>query len=300
MRNFLFSALVRLFGLLPSSVSRQLARLLVWIAYRLNLREATNARANTRLCFPDLTPTQVEQFVRETLLQNALTIFEMPTVWVKSPEYWLRHLDDEDTTQKVKQLLARKKGLIIALPHLGNWELSSHYFPQFGAATGLYRPPRQKGLEAAIIKGRSAAGGTLVPTTASGIKLLIAALRRGEIVVILPDQQPKQQGAAAVFAPFFGVPALTMTLLSRLAARTQAPVLMTSFLRDGNSGRFKVESFEADEKVSSKDAEVATAALNHDIEKLVLLQPSQYQWVYRRFSNQPDQSPCRYEMFGNP
>ena len=49
---------------------------------------------------------------------------------------------------------------------------------------------------------------------------MYAALKRGEMVTILPDQQPKPGRGAGVFASFFGVPALTMTLFGRLARRS--------------------------------------------------------------------------------
>jgi len=65
----------------------------------------------------------------------------------------------------------------------------------------------------------------VVPTDASGIRALYQALGRGEAIAVLPDQQPKEEGSAAVFAPFFGQEALTMTLLSRLARKTGAAVL---------------------------------------------------------------------------
>ena len=44
------------------------------------------------------------------------------------------------------------------------------------------------------------------------------------MVGILPDQQPK--AGEGEFAPFFGKPALTMTLLGRLAQRSGAQVLL--------------------------------------------------------------------------
>ena len=79
-----------------------------------------------------------------------------------------------------------------------------------------------------MLKGRSRSGVRPVPTDPGGIKALYQALGRGEMVVILPDQQPKARvRGAGVFAPFFGVPALTMVLVGRLARKTGAPVIFS-------------------------------------------------------------------------
>ena len=81
------------------------------------------------------------------------------------------------------------------------------------------------------------------------------------MIAVLPDQQPKRAGAAAAFAPFFGVPALTMTLVSRLAENRGAPVLF-AFAARLPDGRYRAYWVPADPEIASTDAETAAAALN--------------------------------------
>src|SRR3546814_9580518 len=89
----------------------------------------------------------------------------------------------------------------------------------------LYRPPESAVGEAFLRRVRADEGDrvTQVRAEGPGIRQLFKVLKAGGVVGILPDQQPK--AGDGEFAPFFGVQALTMTLLGRLAERSGATVL---------------------------------------------------------------------------
>ncbi|MFM1892018.1 MAG: hypothetical protein RLZ44_1095, partial [Pseudomonadota bacterium] len=159
--------------------------------------------------------------------------------------------------------------------------------------TVLYRPPREASMERVMVQGRAQGGGKLVPTTRQGVRALHRALAAGEMVAILPDQLPKQAGAAGVFAPFFGTPTLTMSLVSRLARKTGAHVVLLYVARSAD-GRYRVHWFDADPEIASDDAIAAATALNQGVEACVRQCPSQYQWTYRRFQASPDDGPSPY------
>ena len=113
--------------------------------------------------------------------------------------------------------------------------------------------------------------------------MIVAALQRGESIVILPDQVPKTAGASGVEAPFFGHSAMTMTLISRLARRHKSPVLFASSVYDPAIGRHRMHCFEGDPAIADSTPELAAAALNRDVERCVRAFPEHYQWTYRRF-----------------
>ena len=110
-----------------------------------------------------------------------------------------------------------------------------------------------------------------------------AALQRGDIVGILPDQVPKSGGASGVLAPFFGHPALTMTLISRLVRRHGSVVLFCAAVYDRKLGRYRVHYFEGEPMTGDASPETAAAALNRGVERLAREFPAHYQWTYRRF-----------------
>jgi KDO2-lipid IV(A) lauroyltransferase len=123
----------------------------------------------------------------------------------------------------------------------------------------------------------------------SGVRTLYRRLAGGGVVGILPDQQPK--GGEGEFAPFFGYPALTMTLLSRLAARSGAIVLFAWCERlpasdPASPPAFAVHVEPAPADIASTAPGTGVRALNGMVESIARRDPAQYQWTYKRYSRQ--------------
>lgn len=295
MQDKLVQWLIRAAASLPlgtaQGAGRWLGRLIYWTPN--NLRRV--ARINIERCFPHWTPRQRAALLRQTLMENACTLLEMPGIWLKDEARILECIVEGDARTLLQEKLALGKGLILVAPHLGNWETGIHFLADVGPITALYRPPRMQALEAMITAGRSSGGARLVPTKVKGVKALFAALRQGEMITILPDQQPKTgDGGAGVFAPFFGAPALTMTLLSRLVKKSGAAVLFIYMERLPHAQGFKVNLVEPPAGMDAEDEAAAVAALNRGVEACVLAKPAQYQWTYKRFSIQPEGYPSPY------
>jgi KDO2-lipid IV(A) lauroyltransferase len=135
---------------------------------------------------------------------------------------------------------------------------------------------------------------TQVRAEAAGVRQLLRTLREGGVVGILPDQQPK--GGDGEFAPFFGMPALTMTLLSRLAARSGAIVVFAWCERlpagdPASPPAFAVHVEPAPPEIASAASGVGARALNGMVESIARRDPAQYQWTYKRYSRQPRTNP---------
>jgi KDO2-lipid IV(A) lauroyltransferase len=293
-RDTLVLLALRLFAALPLAVAQGLGWCVGSLAALLPNRERANAEANVALCFPQLPAEERRRFVRRALIENARTVLESPRAWLRDPEQLLRQVDPQDGAERIRTLLARGRGLIFAAPHLGNWEMGVHFLTRTTPTTVLYRPPREPALEAVMVQGRGRDRGRVVPTDAGGIRALYQALGRGEAIAVLPDQQPKGKGSAAVFAPFFGVPALTMTLLPRLARKTGAAVLYVFVERLPWGRGFRMHWLDAPAGVADADPVVAATALNRGVEACVARRPTQYQWTYQRFKKRPDGAPSPY------
>jgi KDO2-lipid IV(A) lauroyltransferase len=295
MRAKLIVSLVTLVSYIPFPVARWLGYALGTLLFWIPNRERTIAEINLQLCFPEYSRQMREGMLRRCLVENARTLLELPAVWRDDPEKWMRRLDGQQGEEILRRYLDQGKGVIVAIPHLGNWELHAHYLSKIAPFTALYRPPRQQELEQIIVNGRSRTGARLVPTNAQGVKALYGALKAGEIVAILPDQQPKsKEKSAGVFAPFFGEPALTMVLLSRLARKTGAAVVFSFSERLPHGAGFRMHWLEAPEGIDHEDPEVAAAALNRGVETCVRICADQYQWSYKRFEARPEGGSSRY------
>jgi KDO2-lipid IV(A) lauroyltransferase len=279
--------IIKLFAYLPLPVVRGLGWLVGGLLYLLPNRERRNADINLHLVFPALSPREHNRLLHRVLCENARTFLEMPAAWARPGEFWMRHCRIADGGALMRAKLAQGRGVLVAAPHLGNWEVGVHALATTAPATILYRPPRQADLERLIVAGRSRQGATLVPIGPAAIRAMYAALKRGEMVTILPDQEPKPGRGAGVFAPFFGQPALTMTLLSRLARRSGAPVLLTWATREADGG-YVLHFREASPAIADADEVTAATTLNADVEAVVRTCAEQYLWTYRRFNSQPD------------
>lgn len=176
------------------------------------------------------------------------------------------------------------RGVIIAAPHVGNWELLSQYLATRAPIHVLFRPPDSAIADAFVRRVRTRPGIIPLPAERRSMRHLLRVLASGGMVGILPDQRPKAGEGA--FAPFFGIETCTMTLLTRLARRTGAQVLFASSERIAR-GRYRVCIEAADPAITDTDERTALTALNAGIERIARRHPVQYQWNYKRFSQRP-------------
>jgi Kdo2-lipid IVA lauroyltransferase/acyltransferase len=294
-RGWLIQQVFKLLARLPLRGCHALAGALGMLLYGLPNRQRRVAATNLRLCFPEWSDAQRRHLLRRTLVENAKTLLETPGIWLGDSQVWLGRIEDPDAGCRARHLLARGYGLIIAAPHLGSWEAGIHYLASLAPITALYRPPREGSLTEWMLAGRLRSGTRLVPTTVAGVKALYEGLRRGEMVTILPDQQPAVREGGGVFAPFFGVPALTMTMLGRLARKTGAPLIFCFAERLPGGRGYRIHWVEAPVGVDDADPVRAATALNLGVEACARLCPEQYQWLYKRFKTRPQGLPKVYE-----
>ena len=157
--------------------------------------------------------------------------------------------------------------------------------------TALYHPPRQPYMQKVMRKVRGRYGNHMVPTTRSGLKQLYQTLNSGETAVILPDQVP----ATGQFAPFFGHPALTDVLASRLLRKTGAKALGIAMVRN-DEGLFEVHVLAPDPSIYETNEITSIRAVNDLMQTCAEIAPAQYQWEYKRFRERPTGSAKIYRF----
>lgn len=292
----------RLLYLLAAAVARLpwswLARLgdaLARAVVRRDRRESRVTRRNLEIIHPELSASQREVLHDSILRTTARQVLETLRLWTRPHAKNLQLLRAQHGVELFDAALASGRGLIVAAPHYGNWELLNQWLAAKTPLAVLYAPPDSKVGEAFLNLVRAAPGNGAERVTQvraegpAAVRQLLKLLKDGGVVGILPDQQPKRGDGE--FAPFFGRPALTMSLLTRLAARTGATVLYAYCERvagSGNEPAFELHIEPAAPEVASPDPQVAVAALNAGIERIARRDPTQYQWTYKRFSLQPD------------
>ncbi|MES9880702.1 MAG: lysophospholipid acyltransferase family protein [Sedimenticola sp.] len=288
MRAKIILLIISVIARLPLAFSQKIGRLLGWFAYYIPNREYQVSDVNIKLCFPDYSKEAHDRLLKQSLMESAVTMMEIPGTWMGDHRQWLARVQPGTGADLFEQTLAKGQGVIAVGPHLGNWEVGLHQLSSLAPVTALYRPPRQAVLDGLIKRGRSGSGAQLVPATPQGVKAIYAALRRGEMMGVLADQEPKAAGRqGGVFAPFFGLPAITMVLVNRLAHKTGAPVLFWYMERLANGEGFRMHWFDAPEGIADADPVIAATALNQGLEHCIRQCPSQYLWSYKRFYQRP-------------
>lgn len=290
MRAALLFLLARLIGLLPWSALRKLGDLLAGYWMRRDARESRVAMRGLELAFPEIPDAERVQLHEAALKSTGRQSFETLRIWTRPVAESLALVDEGPGVALFDAALADGRGLIVAAPHHGNWELLNRWLAMRTPLAILYAPPESAVVDAFLRRVREAQGddGRIEQIRAEGIGIrqLFKRLQAGGVVGILPDQQPKQ--GDGVWAPFFAVPASTMTLIGRLAERTGATVLYAWCERQGEGPRFTLHIEAAPSDIASADAVESATALNAGIEALVRRSPEQYQWTYKRWSQQPE------------
>lgn len=278
--------LARLLSLLPLGVVQTIGAACGLIVYLLKSGPARVTRTNIALCFPSLDLPQREALAKKSLMETGKMTTEMGICWLRDTPVALRLVKKVRNEHLLREALAHKKGVVLMAPHIGNWELLNLYVASRYSITALYQPPKMAELDDFVLAARSREGSRMVPTNQRGVAKLLQTLRQGEMVGILPDQEPPRE--AGVFAPFFSVPALSMQLVSRLINRTGARAVC-GFARRLPLGKgFEIIFLPADEALYSEDVQTSVTGLNRSVESCIAQAPEQYQWEYKRFKTGPE------------
>jgi len=273
---------VYLLSKLPLSFSRALGSAIGYLSCLSCSRGYKVTLKNLEIAYPELSEAERRKMANESVRQSAKMAAETPAVWFRN-EKW-RRAKTLSVSNEDLMLAARDsgKGVLILLPHFGNWEMAGIRIAQLMTSTAMYAPPKLSALEPLMKSGRYLAD--LVPANNKGVMKVFKALRRGEMTFLLPDQVPGREGG--IFAPFFGRPVFTMTLVQRLVQKAEPVVLLAYAIR--KKGGFDIGYMEPDPSIYSEDELEAVSAMNRSIEQLIEKAPTQYQWEYKRYKKQPD------------
>lgn len=285
MRAYLIKAVLLVFSFIPLPLSHLIGNIIGWLLYLVPNDLKRISMINLRLCLISRNPSSRRQLLRASLIETAKTAAELGPLWRWRKQRIMDLVQEVSGEKQVNQALAQGRGVVIAAPHLGAWEMVGLYCSLRFSMTSLYRPPRMKELDLWARTARERFGARLVPTDMSGIRALYRALSQGEAVGVLPDQEPAMGNG--LFAPFYGIPAYSMTLLHRLVSRTGATVFYTYAERLPTGKGYHVHFVRGQPDMNQLEQRKALEAMNYNIEMCINAAPTQYQWSYKRFRKRP-------------
>lgn len=241
------------------------------------------AEVNIRLCFPEQSPAEQAQLVRQVFIDNGIGFMETLISWFRAPDYLLP-ITRFNGLEKLQAAHATGRGVLILGGHYSMLDLAGTLVGNRATVSITYKPQKNAVLNYVMKRGRS--GTYKNQFVSKDVRGMMRALKQGDAVWYAPDQDFGPDNS--VFVPFFGVPTATLTATSRIAKAGNAVVIPISFFRLPDNSGYEITFFdplpipgESDEA----DALVATQFLEQQIRRY----PSQYLWVHKRFKSQPGQ-----------
>ncbi len=272
--------LFRLLASLPLPLLHGLGIVLGWLIYWAPGRHAARMRNNlvdSGVCAPG---RDCRRLLRQAIGESGKGIVELATVWLRPHDQVVKLVRGTTGWDAIDAARAAGKGVILLSPHIGCFEIISLYCASRHPFTAMYKPPRQPALDALMLAGRQRGQATLVPTDMSGVRALLTALKRGEAIGVLPDQVASS--GDGVWAPFFGRPAFTPTLVASLQRKTGAAAFFVAAERLGRGRGFHLHVFPLD-GLLPEDKVAAATRINQSVEAIVRRFPAQYLWSYNRY-----------------
>ncbi len=275
---------------LPWPLQRFAGRIL-GVALQSLLRERRRIAArNLELCFPELDAAARARLLREHFAALGIGVFEFARAWWGSVDP-LRRGTTVEGLEHMQAAREGGRGVIVVSGHFTTLEVCGRLMCDHAPLAGMYRPHAQAAMEWAVRRGRARYAAAMFPK--QDVRGAVRHLKRGGLLWYAPDQDPSR--GDAVYVPFFGRPAHSLTSTHALARMSGAAVLLFQHARrDDGSYAMKLSPVLAD--FPSADATADTARIMAGIEAMVRAAPAQYLWIHRRFKRQPDgASPYRRE-----
>lgn len=271
--------LLKLLARLPLPLLHGFGVVLGWLIYWAPGRHSARLRSNlvdSGLCTPG---TDCRRLLRQTIGESGKAVIELIAVWLRSYDSVLKLVRDTRGWEHIDAARAAGQGVIVIAPHIGCFEMINLHYAARHPFTAMYKPPRKPFLDRLMLAGRQRGQATLVPTDLSGVRALLAALKRHEAIGILPDQVAT--GGDGVWAPFFGRPAYTPTLVASLQRKTGAAAFFVAAERLSWGRGYRLHVTPLTEPLPEDKTSAATR-INQGVEDVVRRFPAQYLWSYNR------------------
>ena len=280
--TWLLLVFLRLGATLPYRWQLGLGASLGRALYRVLPTRRKVASVNLSLCLPDQTSGQRQALLQASFESLGVAFLEVAMAWW-APDRRLRPLAEVEGLEHLQAALAQGRGAILLSAHFTTLEIGGRLLRLHHPFRPIYRPTKNPLWDWVMLRSRQRHVELAIDRR--DVRGILRALRANEAVWYAPDQDYGREHS--VFAPFFGVPAATITATSRLAAISSAPVVpfFQHRLAEGRGYRLRIEP--ALTGFPSQDPIADAERINRLVEARVREHPEQYLWSHRRFKTRP-------------
>lgn len=275
---------------LPFPVQAALGNALGWLLAMLPGQRRRVGATNLALCFPNAPASTRRRWLRQTYQASMRAVLEHGVLWWSSDARLRRivHIDNPEAA-----LGDGSRPVIWLAPHFVGLDMGGVRLTMDWEIASIYAPAKDPVSEKFMRHGRTRFRDIVLIARNEGIKHSLTAIKSGRPFYYLPDQDHGRRNA--VFVPFFGVTAATVSAMPRLAKLTGAQVVpvVTRQLPWGSG--YAVHFYPPWDNYPSNDLEADVARMNAFIEERIREMPPQYLWLHRRFKTRPAGEPSLYE-----
>jgi len=238
---------------------------------------------NLKLCFPQMNAGERNRLMRDHFRMFARSLIERSILWWSSAE----KISNLIRVEGIEHFEAtRGQPAILLTPHFVGMDAGGQWVAQHTDTVCMYANQKNVYLTRLLLKKRARFRNQRLYSRQQGLRPIIKGMRAGMPFIYPPDQD---QGVKdGVFVPFFGIPAATMTSVSRIAQMTGAKVVPSiTRVLPGGAG-YVLTFYPAWENYPSGDEIADARRMNEFIEQRILEMPEQYFWLHKRFKNRPE------------
>ena len=282
---YLAIGLMQLLAILPLSWVRALGWLLGSLLFLVLKSRKNVAIVNLTLCFPEHSRQQIRRLARKNFIFYMQALLDRGWLWHGSAAVTLRRLK---ITGAIEQL-QNDEPVVLFVPHFVGLDAGNTAFTQQipRKLITIYTNQANKTIDAWILKRRARFGNVRLFGRIAGVKDIIAALRSGEMLGILPDMDfgPEE----SIVVPFYGIPTYTVPSLHRFTrlGKSKGSAKLVPVLNRMTNDGYEIEILPAWDNFPSDNMQADTTRMNQELEKYIETMPAQYFWVHKRFKNRP-------------
>ena len=282
---YLAIGLMRFLAVLPLTWVRALGWVLGSALFYVIKSRRRVAEVNLALCFPEHSRQQISQLARQNFVYFMQALLDRGWLWHGSVATTLKRLK---ITGAVEQL-QNDEPVVLFVPHFVGLDAGNTAFTQQipRKLITIYTNQSNKTIDAWILKRRARFGNIRLFGRIAGVKDIIAALRSGEMLGILPDMGfgPEE----SIVVPFYGIQTYTVPSLHRFTrlGKAKGSAKLVPVLNRMTDYGYEVQVLPAWDNFPSNDIVADTARMNRELEGYIATMPAQYFWVHKRFKDRP-------------
>ena len=274
---------MRFITVLPYSAQVALGKTIGRLAFKLGKRRRHIAETNIRLCFPELTQEEQRQIVKQTFEAQGISIIETAIAWWLDPKKY-KHFVTIEGLEHIQQAQEKGHGVMLLGAHFTSLDICGFFLSLFITVDVSYRAHNNALIDSIMTKQRSRLYGDCF--TRKDVRGFLRSLKKNRVLWYAPDQDLGRKNS--VFAPFFNIPAATITATSRLVRASKATVVPFYCYRKNDNSGYHLKLFPPLTSYPTGDDLADATMTNSWLETAIKEEPAQYMWLHRRFKTRPE------------